>query len=488
MGSSYRLETPRSRRRPDPLHFEHSSFTPSSVISSHQQSPKSPPLLYELPSPTSMSPPTSPKSKGRLISPTSPSFPGRSRTPRSGRPTPPPVRRNRSVTPLGVVQSDLERFADQCRAWYFNQDDKAGHLMTQTLATIAPSQRASYARLQASTRAAYHRSVTARRHAEFDAHLSATQPGGSLLPYSRANPSSPAAQKERLDRFQRFLRTWCTLGMPGPQPFFYGLWALMRLQTIPENIGGAGCNRIDWEIDDAVFKETAGKDFMLEAIDVLKGVLAFEETPSSKRSSSVVNDELASHGIAHSRSQSQPLASQSPMHITKSATPKRPRAPSDPFLDTPALSRSVGSSLSQSSDANSTLLTTLISDKVDDPPSPLSTYEEEYASPTPRGRSAPDDLSEEFLRVWTSPDLPNSEYRDLLKLFPSFLTRRPLPRFPTPSKLRATDLEEGFVDTLDAKQIRFGTGCMWVGSRQRSDGWRGSWWSRFISWWKEAFC
>lgn len=117
MGSSYRLETPRSRRRPDPLHFEHSSFTPSSVISSHQQSPKSPPLLYELPSPTSMSPPTSPKSKGRLISPTSPSFPGRSRTPRSGRPTPPPVRRNRSVTPLGVVQNDLERFADQCRAW-----------------------------------------------------------------------------------------------------------------------------------------------------------------------------------------------------------------------------------------------------------------------------------------------------------------------------------------------------------------------------------
>ncbi|SJK97518.1 uncharacterized protein ARMOST_00770 [Armillaria ostoyae] len=465
-----------------------------------------------------MSPPTSPKSKGRLISPTSPSFPGRSRTPRSGRPTPPPVRRNRSVTPLGVVQSDLERFADQCRAWYFNQDDKAGHLMTQTLATIAPSQRASYARLQASTRAAYHRSVTARRHAEFEAHLSATQPGGSLLPYSRANPSSPAAQKgiaynpkclaiRRLNtctilRTSRSIPALSTnmvyIGNAGTSTFllwiddtqttFPSVWALMRLQTIPENIGGAGCNRIDWEIDDAVFKETAGKDFMLEAIDVLKGVLAFEETPSSKRSSSVVNDELASHGIAHSRSQSQPLASQSPMHITKSATPKRPRAPSDPFLDTPALSRSVGSSLSQSSDANSTLLTTLISDKVDDPPSPLSTYEEEYASPTPRGRSAPDDLSEEFLRVWTSPDLPNSEYRDLLKLFPSFLTRRPLPRFPTPSKLRATDLEEGFVDTLDAKQIRFGTGCMWIGPRQRSDGWRGSWWSRFISWWKEAFC
>ncbi len=41
------------------------------------------------------------------------------------------------------------------------------------------------------------------------------------------------------------------------QTTFPSVWALMRLQTIPENIGGAGCNKIDWEIDDAVFKETA---------------------------------------------------------------------------------------------------------------------------------------------------------------------------------------------------------------------------------------
>lgn len=77
--------------------------------------------------------------------------------------------------------------------------------------------------------------------------------------------------------------------MPGPQPFFRALWALMRLQVVPESIGGAGGNRIEWEIDDAVFKESAyvletqnlkpnkltffsGKDFMLEATDVLKGV------------------------------------------------------------------------------------------------------------------------------------------------------------------------------------------------------------------------
>lgn len=35
------------------------------------------------------------------------------------------------------------------------------------------------------------------------------------------------------------------------------LWAVLRLQVIPENLGGAGAYRIEWEFDDAVFKEAA---------------------------------------------------------------------------------------------------------------------------------------------------------------------------------------------------------------------------------------
>jgi len=38
---------------------------------------------------------------------------------------------------------------------------------------------------------------------------------------------------------------------------FDSLWAVMRLQVIPEELGGAGRNRIEWEFDDAVFKEAA---------------------------------------------------------------------------------------------------------------------------------------------------------------------------------------------------------------------------------------
>lgn len=111
--------------------------------------------------------------------------------------------------------------------------------MTHTLATLPPSQRAPFARLQASIRSAYHASVNARRNAEFQAHLSATQPGGSLMPHSRAAPNGQLAKKERYDRLERFVRTWCTMGMPGTKPFFEGLWAVMRLQVVPEHLGGS---------------------------------------------------------------------------------------------------------------------------------------------------------------------------------------------------------------------------------------------------------
>ena len=109
--SSYPLQTPRPRQPPSPLNFD-KSFQPKSVVSAHD--PQT--LLYDLPSTASISPPTSPRSTRRMVSPGSPSFSGRS--PGNGRPTPPPSRRNRSATPLGVTPNELEQFAEYCRSWY----------------------------------------------------------------------------------------------------------------------------------------------------------------------------------------------------------------------------------------------------------------------------------------------------------------------------------------------------------------------------------
>ncbi|KAF5370731.1 hypothetical protein D9758_001932 [Tetrapyrgos nigripes] len=426
-----------SPSRPPPLRFVSSEST----------------LLYDLPS---TSPPTSP--------PTSP------RTPRS---------RRRSLTPSGIAANDLERFAEYCRAWYFNQDEDSGRLMTQTMAALPPSQRAPYSRLQASIRSSYHRSVNARRNAEFRAHLSATQPGASLTPHSRAQPRGQSAQKERYERFERFLRNWCSLGMPGPQPFFTALWALFRLQVVSDKHGGAGNRRIEWEFDDAVLKESAGKDFMLEAIDVLKGVLGFEEASSRRRSSTTSGDGTTPDTSVHLRSKSSPLFAD----CNNTTLPKRARAPSDPFLDTPTSSRTFSSS--PSSTNASTLSGTRLSDTSEEQlVNPAQTSRDDLLSSI-RNDPVIESIDEEYMRVWTCPDLTNTEYYNLLKLFPPMITRQSLPRFPPRPASRPLDLEEGYDED---KHISCGTGTMWISSRKRSTGWEGGgWWTRFISWWKTLF-
>ncbi|KZT72118.1 hypothetical protein DAEQUDRAFT_664730 [Daedalea quercina L-15889] len=481
---SYRMEAPRPRPPPLPLRTRNLKSPPPAGNDTNN------PLLYDV-SPIPASPP-GPLSPTRLRSPTSPSFRARSR---AGNKTS-PYSRPRSITPSQPARNELEEFAEHCRAWYFEQNDDAGRLMTQTLATLPPSQRAPFARLQASMRSAYHASVNARRDAEFKAHLSATHPGCSLMPHSRADPNGQLAEKERYDRLERFVRTWCTTGMPGTKPFFEGLWAVMRLQVVPEHLGGAGGYRIEWEIDDAVFKEAAGKDFMLDAIDVLKGVLAFEERPSTRRSTSR-NDSATYSASAplstiHSRSQSQPLPADisvapsqkvPPIASTTQTKRPRPRAPSDPFLDTPTLSTSYSSAntIAHLSTSGSTL--------ADEPISP-STFAAEvdgYFPPRSDGLELPD--PDGFMRTWTAPDLSNPEYISLLSVFPPFITRKTMPRFPVPSdSRRLADLEEGDETGDEANRIRVGTGTMWIGPKPRTPGWRGRWWTRFMLWLRSIFC
>ncbi len=74
---------------------------------------------------------------------------------------------------------------------------------------------------------------------------------------NRQNPTSQLAKEERLDRIQKLINVWATSGNVGTRPFFEGLFAVLRLQGLPDNLGGAGDRRISWEVDDAVFKESA---------------------------------------------------------------------------------------------------------------------------------------------------------------------------------------------------------------------------------------
>jgi hypothetical protein len=172
------------------------------------------------------------------------------------------------------------------------------------------------------------------------------------------------------------------------------------------------------------------------------------------------------------RSQSQPLPS-----FAVSVQPKRARAPSDPFLDTP--SASSRSALQSHTPGFAT--------PVEGRSSPFTGFGEEILANTSIAGDLAFNGEEEtdYMRIWTSPDLTNPELLELIELFPSFVTRRPLPRFPAPPA-RLPDLEEG-EDELEGKQIHFGTGSMWVSNQERGDGWDGSWWLRFVLWWKRMF-
>ena len=473
--SSFRLQTSRLRQPPLPLNFD-SSFHTLSVISAHDPHT----LLYDLPilpSTSLISPPPSPRAR-RTNSPGSPSFSGSSREVRNGAPTSPLNRRNGSTTPLEVIPDELEQFAEYCRSWYYGQDSNSRRLMNKTLATLPPSQRAPFARLHASIRSGYHRSINARRHAEFQAHLNATSPGGSLIPHARVDPRGQAAQKERYERMAQFVGNWCNIGMPGTKPFFEALWAIMRLQVLPEELGGAGRNRIEWDLDDAIFKEAAGKDFMFEAIDFLKGVLGFEEAPSPKSHTSG-----STLPPLHSRAQSEPLP---PLQKPFDDAAGRARASSDAYLDA-SQTRSMRPSVNTASES---LLATAI--EVDEPPSPVGSYRDDPISITPSQDDITtyDDADEQHLRVWTSPDLANPEILQLVKLFPAFISRHSFPRFPAPPNSSGqVDIEQGDEDGLKGKHsIRFGTGSMCVSSKQRTGTWEGGWWTRFVISCKRIFC
>ena len=456
------------RQPPLPLNFD-SSFQPSSVVSTHD--PQT--LLYDLPvlpSTTSISPPTSAK---QMVSPGFSSFSGRSQRLRNGRQTPPLSRPNRSTTPLGVTAEELKQFSEYCRSWYYGRDDTSGRLMIQTLATLPPSQRAPFSRLQASIRSAYYRSINARRHAEFQALLSATSPGGSLTPYAQSHPLGSAAQEERYQRMSQFISTWCNVGMPSTKPFFEALWAIMRLQGISEKRGGSRKNRIEWELDDAVFIEAAGKDFMLEAVDFLKGVLGFEETLSSKNPPSAYGHRIGS-GLPPllSGSRSQPLPShQKPFDGASKSQSNRLRATtsSDPLLE-PSQTRSVLSSAISSTES---FLATSI--ELDGPPSPTASHRDNLIFTTQDDMTYDDDDDEQYSRVWIFPDLSNFEILKLVDLFPAFVSRLPLPRFPVPQANSSgrVDIEEGDDDGLERRHIQLGTGSICVSSKQRTDARKG---------------
>lgn len=195
----------------------------------------------------------------------------------------------------------------------------------------------------------------------------------------------------------------------------------------------------------------------------------------------------------------------------------RTRTTSDPFIDP---SRSHGSALGFNPSPSDL---TNHSDPMEASAStPLSASTSSY---TARGRPHARQQNLDFknsistsgqpqYRVWTFPYIiTNPEIQQLIKLFPTFITKRAMSRFPvgpsassstanlSKSKSKANDttpreLEEGvgFGSTREGElapgEIKVGTGKMRLnmgGDAKRVDGWRGSFWERVCEWFRNIF-
>lgn len=168
----------------------------------------------------------------------------------------------------------------------------------------------------------------------------------------------------------------------------------------------------------------------------------------------------------------------SPAPLPPPAT--RPRSPSDPFLDTPAPLLSPTTSTSRSRFDESSEQSTQ--------PSPSPSFSQNRtAYPGKKLLDLEEDSfdGEPHMRMWTSADLDNPELQSLISLFPDFITRQILPRFP-PARSNLPDLE-GQDMAVEGKDVTCGTGRMFVGDKQRREGWKGSWWHRFTGWWRRLF-
>jgi hypothetical protein len=274
-----------------------------------------------------------------------------------------------------------------------------------------------------------------------------------------------------------------------------------------------------WEIDDAVFQESGGPEFMAEAVAVLKGILGFEDQPLStppklRRVGPGPNspDDLDSRARAGSdpftdrRTPAPPQPRKTSGRGPAPPPPPSRRKPSpnpEEALPSPLLPESPNDRDALLGGPRSPLgIAPMVADDRDSIDSRSFDLGEEEA-----------DLNRPRFRLWTFPaHIADDEADALMRLFPRFVGRGVDPRLKasTPAP-RDKDLELGLVSGVagdvwsthcvdgaevriprvecetEAGVVRCGTGRMWAGGADRRAGYEGGAWFRFKRWWRRLF-
>lgn len=193
--------------------------------------------------------------------------------------------------------SELASFAELCRQLYYAKDASAAQSIDTILNRLPPSSRTIYARTMASVRSQWHREEELKRRELVERTLEGVEPGAKVKAVLGVKEGgtiamrSKRAKQARAEGLKAVLEEHCQQAMPGVHPFFRSLHYNLVLQvsslvsgalfeadhrlsaqSLKANKGGAGKRRVEWEVDMAVFSEASGGSWMVDSIELLKGV------------------------------------------------------------------------------------------------------------------------------------------------------------------------------------------------------------------------
>jgi len=176
------------------------------------------------------------------------------------------------------IPSEVNTFIELCKSFYYNQDQDAGSKLEQILKNSPHSHRREYTNVQADIRAQFHKHVEQQRKADLESLMQTCESSSLLrkkLGISAGSVDqlrSSRAKEKRREQLLAFLRNHALRTHIGPQPFLQSLYSTLVLQSQNTHQGGAGSHLIEWSIDDSVFMEAGGPEFLRESIQLLKGV------------------------------------------------------------------------------------------------------------------------------------------------------------------------------------------------------------------------
>lgn len=187
----------------------------------------------------------------------------------------PPFRKiptRNAIIPIPTVQispEEIKEFETLCFQSYYEGDQNATNSIDSIISKSSDNQKI-LTKLRRDCRAGFHLSQEILRRKEVQ-DLLQMKPGDLVMKSLKITEGglesmrSAEAIRIRKDGLKHLLAT-----DPLPEPFWNGLFALFKLQTL------AGAQRIEWLVDVAVFSESGGSsEWSKGSIELLKGVSLF---------------------------------------------------------------------------------------------------------------------------------------------------------------------------------------------------------------------